>query len=236
MGTDPKADPREESFAAMFEEASRAAPSKRRPQPGDTVDAVVVQVGKEAVFVEIDGTHQGFIDSTELWDATGAVSVAVGGKLRARVVRTDADGVRLTPTVESAAAAGASVSVTGSTEADAVKVALGQKVSGEVSRVESYGVFVQIDGTKGRAGRGLIPTVELGVPRGTDLRKAFPPGAKLSAKVLEITEGKMRLSVRALKDDEERAHFEGFRDQGKATTPQGFGTFGDLLKGRGSRG
>jgi small subunit ribosomal protein S1 len=112
-------------------------------------------------------------------------------------------------------------------------VAVGQVVSGTVDRVESYGVFLQIDGTKGRAGRGLVPTVELGVPRGADLRKAFPLGTKLKAKVLDLAEGKMRLSLRALKDDEERAQFEGFQKQEKDTVaPTGFGTLGDLLKSR----
>jgi small subunit ribosomal protein S1 len=115
-----------------------------------------------------------------------------------------------------------------------VKVAVGQVVSGTVERVESYGVFLQIDGTKGRAGRGLIPTAELGVARGTDLRKHFPLGTKLKAKVLDIAEdGKMRMSLRALKDDEERAQFESFRGKDKqAVEPRGFGTLGDLLKNR----
>ncbi len=135
----------------------------------------------------------------------------------------------MTPTVEAAVAVGASVHLGPSHEPAAVTVALGQVVSGVVERVESYGLFVQMDGTKGRAGRGLLPTVELGVARGTDLRKAFPIGTKLQAKVLEIGDGKMRLSLRALKDDEERAQFDGFREQEKkASTPQGFGTLGDL--------
>ena len=42
----------------------------------------------------------------------------------------------------------------------------------------------------------------------------------------------IRFSLRALKDDEERAEFEGFRKKESADTAQGFGTFGDLLKSR----
>jgi hypothetical protein len=48
--------------------------------------------------------------------------------------------------------------------------------------------------------------------------------------VLEMADGKLRLSLRALKDDEERAIVEGFRKQEGAAVTQGFGTFGDLLK------
>ena len=39
-------------------------------------------------------------------------------------------------------------------------------------------------------------------------------------------------SVIALKDDEERADFEGFRQGEKTGAPPTFGTFGDLLKAR----
>jgi small subunit ribosomal protein S1 len=229
----------EESFAALFEQTGKAAPRGRGPRVGDTVDVVVVQVGKEAVFVDIDGRRQGYIEVSDVRTPDGAVPIAVGNALRARVVHVDDQGVRLVPTVEAAAAAGLSVSLDGSTDPEAVKFAVGQVVSGTVERVESYGVFLQVDGTKGRAGRGLAPTAELGTPRGADLRKAFPLGSKLKAKIVALEEGKMRLSVRALKDDEERADFEGFknkRPQGDASgaegASRGFGTLGDLLKKR----
>jgi hypothetical protein len=43
----------------------------------------------------------------------------------------------------------------------------------------------------------------------------------------------MRLSVRALKDDEERAQFDGFREQEKkAPAVHSFGTLGDLRKSK----
>jgi small subunit ribosomal protein S1 len=106
-------------------------------------------------------------------------------------------------------------------------VGLGAVVSGVVDRVETYGVFVQLDGTKGRAGRGLIPNAELGTPRGSDTRKLFPEGAKVSAKVLETGEGRLRLSIRAMRVDEERAQFDGYRER---NVPSGkLGTLGDLL-------
>jgi small subunit ribosomal protein S1 len=224
----------EESFAALFEQSGKAAPRARAPRPGETVEVVVVQVGKEAVFVELDGRRQGYIEAADLRAPDGTTKAALGDRLRARVVHVDDQGVRLTPTIEAAAAAGVSVSLDGSTEPDAVKFAVGQVVGGAVERVESYGVFLQVDGTKGRVGRGLIPTAELGSPRGADLRKLFPLGTKLKAKIIGLDEGKMRLSVRALKDDEERAEFEGFKgkkdERGEGAQARGFGTLGDLLK------
>jgi small subunit ribosomal protein S1 len=233
-------DPPKESFAALFEETGKAAPRARGPRVGDMLEVVVVQVGKDAVFVELDGRRQGFIEAVDLRAPDGTMKAAVGDKLRVRVLHVDDQGVRLAPTVEAAAAAGVSVSLDGSTEPDAVKFAVGQIVSGAVERVESYGVFLQIDGTKGRAGRGLLPTSELGTPRGADLRKAFALGAKLKAMIIGLEEGKMRLSLTALKDDEERKEFEGFKGKGKGAgvespAASGFGTLGDLLKKRGKK-
>jgi small subunit ribosomal protein S1 len=223
--------PKDESFAALFEAKGQATPRRRGWRTGETVDAVVLQVGRDAVFVELEGHGQGFIEATDLQAADGALKVAVGDRLRARVVSVDREqGVRLVPTVEAAVAAGAAVSLGGAEDPAAPKISVGQVVTGTVDRIELYGLFVQIEGTRGRAGRGLLPAAELGVPRGADLRKLFPPGTKVTAKVLEIGEGKLRLSARAIKDDEERAQFDGFREQEKKkAAPQSLGTLGDLL-------
>lgn len=239
-------DPKDDSFAALFEQQSgKGAQRARRPRPGDVMRATVVQAGKEAVFVELDGRQQAFIEAAELHDAEGKTTVAVGDNLEVRVVGIGDEGVRVTPTMRAAVAAGATVELgaapaaepaggakqAGSAKPEIVRVAVGQVVHGVVDRVEAYGVFVQLDGTKGRAGRGLVPTGELGVPRGADLRKHFPVGTKLKTKIVALEEGKMRLSITALKDDEERAEVEAFRDKEKPEA-RGFGTLGDLLKRR----
>ena len=105
---------------------------------------------------------------------------------------------------------------------------IGGVVSGVVERIETYGIFVAVDGTKGRGGRGLVPNAELGVPRGTDVRKTFPEGTRVTAKVLETGDGRLRLSIKGAKDAEERADFEAVR--GKSQSPSSLGTFADLLK------
>ncbi len=220
-----------ESFAALFEETSKTLPRARGLRIGETFDGLVVQVGKDAIIVELAGHRQGFVELDELRGPDGTLKVALGDVVRVRVTHVDPEqGVRLAPTREAVLAAGASVEVGNSSEPVAVKVAMGQVVSGTVERVESYGIFMQMDGTNGRAGRGLLPTAELGLPRGADLRKAFPLGMKLQAKIIEMREGKMRMSLRAMKADEERAQFDGFREENKSATAQGFGTLGDLLK------
>jgi small subunit ribosomal protein S1 len=123
---------------------------------------------------------------------------------------------------------GAEVGATIASTTNELKV--GAVVQGAVERIETYGIFVQVDGTKGRAGRGLVPNAELGVPRGTDLRKTFPEGTRVTAKVLETGDGRLRLSIKGAKDAEERADFEAAK--GKQNAPRSLGTFADLLKGR----
>ncbi len=112
------------------------------------------------------------------------------------------------------------------------RLAIGAVVEGEVTRIETYGIFLQITGTEGRDGSGLVPASELGVPRGTDLRKNFPIGTKLTASVMETGGGKLKLSVKGAKDALERADFEAHRGVTAAT---GFGTFGELLKKAGAK-
>ncbi|MEO8876189.1 MAG: S1 RNA-binding domain-containing protein [Polyangiaceae bacterium] len=108
------------------------------------------------------------------------------------------------------------------------QVVVGSVVTGKVEKIETYGIFVQLDNTKGRGGRGLVPSAELGVPRGTDLRKSFPEGTVVVAKVLETGDGRLRLSIKGAKDAEERAQFEDAKS--KSAAPASLGTFADLLK------
>jgi small subunit ribosomal protein S1 len=107
---------------------------------------------------------------------------------------------------------------------------IGSIVQGRVVRVESYGVFIQVNGTEGRDGRGLIPSAEL-APRGADLRKAFPENTVLTAKILENGGGRLKLSVRGVREALERADFEAHKEK---VGPETLGTFGDLLKKSGA--
>jgi small subunit ribosomal protein S1 len=230
-----------DTFASLFERTGKAVPSRKGPRIGDRRDVLVVQVGRDSVFVEFEGRRQGYIDAADLRGPDGTIRAAAGSRLGARVVQVDAEqGVRFAPTVEAAVEVGAAVALGDAAEASAVRVAVGETVACVVDRIESYGLFVQIEGTRGRAGRGLVPAAELGLPRGTDLRKTFAVGAKLKAKIVAIGEGKLRLSTRALKDDEERSQFDAFREKerekererGRTGASSGLGTLGDLLKKR----
>ena len=96
---------------------------------------------------------------------------------------------------------------------------------GTIDRIESFGLFVKIPS----GARGLVPISETGTQRGADLKKEFQPGQTVKVTVLEVdaNNGKIRLSIKAAADAEERAEFSSY--MGKSTSSSGFGTFGDLL-------
>jgi len=101
---------------------------------------------------------------------------------------------------------------------------VGDIVKGVVDSHERYGVFVQIEGIPGRAGRGLIHEKELGLGHGVDPKKEFPVGSPVEAKV--IGTGKLALSIKAIAEDEARREVATYKaSQGKKS----MGTLGDLL-------
>ena len=99
-----------------------------------------------------------------------------------------------------------------------------------VAQITEGGLVVRILGVTGRASRGFIPAGHTGTPRGTDLRKEFPVGTQLEAKVIELDprRGEAKLSIRAVKEDSEKAAYAQYR-AGVAREAK-FGTFADLMK------
>jgi len=190
---------------------------------GLVVDGTVVRTQPFGAFVRLAPAIEGLLHVTEM---PKGQELGEGTQVRVVVKKMDRAakkiGLGLAP---EGAAAGSRVEVKAST---AERVRVNAVVTGVVEKHETFGLFVQIDGITGRGGRGLVPNVETGLPRGADLRKAFPEGTKVQAKVLETGDGKVRLSFRAAKDAEERAQFEEARAASKA--PASLGTFADLLK------
>ncbi|MFO0619454.1 MAG: S1 RNA-binding domain-containing protein [Polyangiaceae bacterium] len=246
-----------ESFAALFEGSDTAKRGVRRFSRGERLDVTVVAIGQTSVFVDLGGKVEGFIERVELAEPNGTLRLAVGDHLSVMVVESDGERVRLSPAFVRAKQE-VSIDAQGNPILSPAKqgplLLEGAIVRGVVTGVERYGVFVQIDGTRGRSGRGLVPAAETGSPRGADLRKTFPDGSPVEAKIVAIAEdGKIRLSIKAAKDDAERREFEAFSEKradapgdekpkdgavlppakkGQAPSPRNFGTLGDLLSKR----
>jgi small subunit ribosomal protein S1 len=110
------------------------------------------------------------------------------------------------------------------------KVGPGRVLKVEVVHPGEAGLLVRVIGLTGRAARGFIPAGHTNTARGTDLRKGFPVGMKLEAKVLEVDprRGETKLSIRAMKEDAEKQAYQQYRET--VTREAKFGTLGDLLK------
>ena len=203
-------------------------------EKGKIIRGTVTAVREFGAFVDLGGI-EGLIPASELSHERGiavADRIKAGEEIEAQVLDIKDDekgGKRITLSLKALLPAPERPAAkANAAKQPSAKLAIGAVVKGKVVRIETYGVFVQVEGTEGRDGRGLVPASELDVPRGADLRKGFPEGTELVAKVLETGDGRLKLSVKGAKDAAERADFEAHRDQ--SVTGKSLGTFGDLLK------
>ncbi len=98
-----------------------------------------------------------------------------------------------------------------------------------VVAIDPGGLVVRVLGATGRHARGFIPAGATGTARGTELRKIFPIGKELEAKVIDLDpkRGEVKLSIKAMNEDTERNAYKAYQQQVKREAK--FGTFGDLL-------
>ncbi len=105
-------------------------------------------------------------------------------------------------------------------------------VKAVVEAHEPGGLVVRILGQTGKQAKGFIPAPATGTAKGTDLRKAFPVGKEVEAKVIEFDPKRpLKLSISALGKDQERQAFRQYQNEVKQASK--FGTFGDLLRNKG---
>ena len=164
---------------------------ERHAPEGKVVRGTVTRLLDFGAFVQLDAGRRGLLHVSELGGKVAHPSAAL--KVGEQTQRGRALGRQDRAQDRAGIGRGRLVARRGGATPSFV---VGAIVQGIVDRIETYGLFLQIDGTRGRVGRGLIPNAELGTPRGSDMRKLFPPGTKLTAKVLETGEGKLRLSIK----------------------------------------
>jgi small subunit ribosomal protein S1 len=112
------------------------------------------------------------------------------------------------------------------------KIAPHKPLSVVVHQITEGGLVVRVLGVTGRLARAFIPAGHTGTQRGTDLRKTFPIGTRLEAKVIDVDprRGEAKLSIRALKEDAEKQAFQQYRTA--VARESKFGTFADLMKNK----
>jgi small subunit ribosomal protein S1 len=77
------------------------------------------------------------------------------------------------------------------------RYAVGDEVEGEVTGIVDFGIFIKIE--NGLEGLAHISELDWGLVE--DPRKLFTVGQKIRAKVIEVKDGKVSLSVKALKEN-----------------------------------
>ncbi len=194
---------------------------------GTPVTGKIVRLQPFGAFVEIKPGVDGLIHISELSDRRinhPSEVVEVGQNVNATILKVDASARRI------------SLSLRDREEGAAGELSVGAIVEVVVNRIKPFGLLVNIKG-QGSNARGLIPAEETGTGRNANLRRAFPEGTELRAMItsVEPESGKIRMSLQACAEQEERADFSQFIDTGAAKTqekaaPQSLGTFGDLFK------
>ena len=218
-----------DNFASLMTTEGGSDRARRRLTKGEVIDATVMQVAGEFVFIDVGMPSDGRVPRVDLLDAEGNVRVRVGDRLRVSVVEPRFEG-SLCKALGQAAPPG--------------ETPTGNEVlAAKVTRVEKFGVFVTTP-----KGDGLIPIRELPLPPGSDHRKLFGVGKELMVVVLDVNpQGKLRFSATRVARVEEEQNFRDFSAQesapepaAKASQPEakkppqkvGFGSLGDLMRGK----
>ncbi len=220
------------AILAEFEQEKSAEPDAATPaappKVGDKVSGQIVSIGPEAAFVDLGGKAEGMIELSQVTDAEGKLTVAVGDTLEAKVSRIDPETGALV--LRRRVGRGPEV------PAEIVQAYQhGIPVEGLVTASIKGGVEVQVSGL-----RAFCPLSQLEL-RYVDSPERFV-GQRLAFKISRYEEGSrgrrpnIVLSRRALLEEEAKAKAAETRARlvpgailrGKVTALTDYGAFVDL--------
>lgn len=192
-----------------------------RVAEGATLEGKVVRLENYGAFVElfpgIDGlVHIGEISSERIHHPKDVLTL--DQPVTVKVLSVDRENKRISLSLRE--------ETYKNKDLDLSSLKLGLKVTGVISRIERYGVFLTLK----NGINGLIPHSETGCQPHSDLNKAFALGDALDAMIIDIDpQNRVKLSILALKQKEERDSFSQFQSLENAKS-MGFGKLADLLK------
>jgi small subunit ribosomal protein S1 len=96
--------PVDDDFAALLERSLLGAVHLK---PGEKIEATVLQIGAEWLFLDVGQKGEGVLDLKELLDADGNPTVAVGDRLNVHFLGRSADELRFTTRIGGRSGAGA---------------------------------------------------------------------------------------------------------------------------------
>jgi len=210
----------EKSFAELLDESE---PDRGWLKPGQRMEAVVVKITPDWVFIDVGGKHEGFLDRKEFVDAEGSLTVKEGETIRAYFLSSQNNEKRFTTKVGPGEAGRAVLE-------DAWRG--GIPVEGLVEREVKGGFEVRVAGEM----RSFCPFSQMGL-----FRVETPAnwvGQRLPFKILEFGERGRNIVVshRAILEEEQAKLREGLKAalregmlvKGTVVSLQKFGAFVDL--------
>src|SRR5512143_2531767 len=223
MDTDDKAantEDGEESFAALFEKSFK---KQVRLTPGQTVEAQIVKISGEWIFLDLGGKGEGYLDRKEMTDEAGNLSVKEGDRVRAYFVTSENNEMHFTAKIGSGPGKQSQLE-------DAWRN--GMPVDGTVAKEMKGGFEIRIAGSV----RAFCPFSQMGLRRGEPQSEYI--GRSLPFKIIEYGEGGRNIVVsrRPILDQERRDKVaalkatlkEGMKMNGTVTSIQNFGAFVDI--------
>jgi small subunit ribosomal protein S1 len=210
----------EENFAEMFEKSFK---KQGRLEPGQMVEAMIVKISPEWVFLDLGGKGEGYLDKKELMDQEGKLSVKEGDTIRAYFVSSGNNEMHFTTKIGS-----------GPGKQSQIEDAWNNQipVEGTISKEIKGGFEVKIGGSV----RAFCPFSQMGIRR--DENQAEYIGKSMTFKIVEYREDgrNIVLSRKSILEEENRSRKdalraaikEGMKVRGKVTSIQNFGAFVDI--------
>ena len=161
---------------------------------GATLEGRVVRLEPFGAFVELFPGIDGLIHISELSEnrvAHPKEVLSVNDPVTVRVMSVSDEEKRVGLSLRESVSR-----KPGQTGTEYTKIERGQKLSGVVSRIERYGVFLELD----NGVVALLPQSETGLPKTSDLHRAFNIGEKIDTLVIDVdAQNRVRVSLIARK-------------------------------------
>ena len=210
----------EESFADMFEKSFK---KQARLEPGQMVEAQIVKISAEWIFLDLGGKGEGYLDKKELRDEAGNLTVKEGDIVRAYFMRSENNEMHFTAKIGTGPGKQSQLE-------DAWKSEI--PVDGTVVKEMKGGFEIRIAGSV----RAFCPFSQMGLRRGEPSAEYI--GRSLPFKIIEYGESGRNIVVsrRPILEKERREKVaalkatlqEGTKVNGTVTSLQNFGAFVDI--------
>lgn len=184
---------------------------------GDEVEGVIVRKMATGMLIEVEREIVGIINDRDYsWNPREnlAGNVEVGDKLSVKILTLDPEKKRMSLSKKHLEY----------NPWNDVSVRVNEEVSGTVEEIQSNGALVKVQGVK-----AFLPVSEVSTDRINQVSDALKVDDVIKALVLEVDKRnwKMKISIKALAEQKERAIFENYKKTEEKVKKQ---TLGDLFE------